>query len=476
MNNVKRSFISIARQPVKSSILLCLLFITNLLVIGSISVHMAINRTEENMLRRIPAVSLLEQTGDIRDEENWPTHELINEIGQLPQVHMFDYYLKFSQRIHAYGLIPWSPPHFYTPLEMNSYYHPEFGAEFESVVGIGNVDFLEIRSDFLELSAGRVFTENELIEVVDVFPILVSTGFAEVNALDVGSIFEIIVSNWNWFTGLGEVVEGQRLQEKFSVEIIGIYEPYVPLWHGTTHFFVEVIAQSRVYIPIVLAEMMLEVRAGEGAIEKYGESMSRHMFLLHDSRLFDEFSEAVTQITDDFVASDFSRGFGNIRVALESLREVTDSFLMISVGAMFVVIFLGMSLFLYDRRHEIGIYLSLGEKRKSILIQIIVEVVPLSLIAMTIALFVGNALADQMSQEMLRQELAGTSRINEWNVLEQMGYRFELTDDETLAMFEVRLDTATILVFYASGLSVVALATSFPIIMVVKMNPKKVLL
>ena len=87
---------------------------------------------------------------------------------------------------------------------------------------------------------------------------------------------------------------------------------------------------------------------------------------------------------------------------------------MILLGAIIatiVIISLLILLFLSDRKHEIGVYLALGSKKKGIIFQIVTEVLILSIIGMTGALFVGNVMASNLSQEMLRNELVNSETI-----------------------------------------------------------------
>jgi len=103
------------------------------------------------------------------------------------------------------------------------------------------------------------------------------------------------------------------------------------------------------------------------------------------------------------------------------------------------------------------------------------ELVPLAVIGITLALFLGNILANQLSQEMLRQDLTMQQNSGEWNPLEELGYRFDLTHEEMLESYEVGLNTTTVSLFYSIGLGTISIAIIIPIIHATNINPKKLL-
>ena len=194
---------------------------------------------------------------------------------------------------------------------------------------------------------------------------------------------------------------------------------------------------------------------------------------------FEIFENRIENLPGNWRAVDYSRGFNGILISMDNMLEIADFILLMSMIAILLLVSLTVLLFLYDRKHEIGVYLALGEYKKRIIWQILVELTSITIVAMTLALFVGNILASNLSHEMLRYDLANPSlnnRIDEIHLLEELGYRFELTHEEMLEAYEVSLDFKTVLYFYVIGLGMVSLSTIVPIIRIVSLNPKKVLI
>ena len=514
MNNLKRAFISLSRQPIKSGIFLLLVFILGVLIAGAISVNHAIMHTNHNLRNRMPAVAMIQYSHflDSDPDENWRiyqetgewpepvfeplTREVFHEISNLEQVRYFDYFHTAHSNIIAYGLEQWWDEYGWDENRIKY----DFGVEL-NIGGVATVDALEMRADFIELIAGRGFTEEELLVEEGPFPTLIAAGFAEVNGLSVGSVFDSRVINYEWIEFESDwsswwdidPTSEPTLGATFPLEVIGIFDPilgslpYEDYSTGVAHRMNQQQAsllQHRIYVSnLVAQEMITEVF--KGSSEDYASSRIMnyfyHIFILNDPHDFEDFAYAVQQIpgnNDYWRAIDYSSGFEHLSVAMIHLQDIADMILLGAIIATIGIISLLVLLFLSDRKHEIGVYLALGSKKKSIVFQIIFEIITLSIIGMTCALFVGNHMARNLSQEMLENELANSMTIQHTQGLdlERLGYRFSMTHDDMLDAYEIQLGTGEIIWFYVVGLGTVTIATIFPIVKIVKTNPKKVLL
>jgi len=499
MNSLKRAMISLSRQPVKSSIFLLLVFILGVLISGAVSVHHAIINTNHSLRSRMPAVALVEYNCDteyalamFEEVGGWPsaevnflTRETIHEIGNLPQVRMFDYAITVSSDVIAENLEPWIDP-----LDFDHRHRTlnGFGVELD-ISGVATVDFLDTRSDFLELVSGRGFTEEELLVRNDLFPVLIASGFAETNGLIVSSVFEVRVLirdaferedgsirlDWNSEPTLGTT---------FPLEVIGIFDPLLAplnIYRDVGDLIYNQQAsqlQHRMYVSNLVAQEMFNELVRE-LPPSYRSQFIQSIFLLNDPLDFKDFAEAVSNISGNWRAVDYSRGFDEISVAMVHLQDIADTILIMACVATITIVSLLVLLFLNDRKHEIGIYLALGASKKGVIFQIIVEVTALTLIGMTCAIFIGNIVAENISQEMLRQELINPRDmdvVERLHWLEAGGYRFSMTHEDMLGAYEIQLSIQDITRFYVIGLGTVFIATILPISKIVKTNPKKVLL
>ena len=190
-----------------------------------------------------------------------------------------------------------------------------------------------------------------------------------------------------------------------------------------------------------------------------------------------------------------SYDFNRVAGPMESIQWIASITLYIAVGSTLLILTLLITLFLKDRRHEMGIYLSLGEKRTKVMGQIVIEVVLISFIAITLSLFSGNLLGRYISEEMLMNELIAQQE-DEWDfgimpraevsrrtvmppsggTFGHLGYGTEVTADDVMDNFNVAINLRTTLMFYGIGLGTVLLATIIPNIYILKLNPKKIMM
>nr|WP_277756524.1 FtsX-like permease family protein [Vagococcus sp. CY53-2] len=148
---------------------------------------------------------------------------------------------------------------------------------------------------------------------------------------------------------------------------------------------------------------------------------------------------------------------------------------MASVLASIFIITLVTILFLRDRKHELGIYLSLGEKRQKIVGQIVVEVVLVALVAMTLSVFSGNLLAKGFSDSLMRTQQNNSIDDNMMmygSPVADVG----ITEDDVMRSYEIALTPSYIALFYLIGLIVVLLSTIVPLVYIMRLNPKKMMM
>jgi len=115
MNFVKRASFSVKRRASKTGILLLIIMILGTMISGALSIQQAVENAEKNLKRQLPAVVTIEPNPDKIFEHyeltNEPlgigplTIEVIKEIGELPYVSYFDYFIDtitFSRELVPY--------------------------------------------------------------------------------------------------------------------------------------------------------------------------------------------------------------------------------------------------------------------------------------------------------------------------------------------------------------------------------------
>ena len=523
MTAFKRATINIIRQPIKSVILLVLVFILGTVLSGAISVRNAIINTEEILMMQMPAVSTLLFDTQAASEVNetfgqeqisQPTVEEMLAIGNLSYVKAYDIVLHpifFSRELlwsemdideeelpigESLASISWAFQGARTR-----------GAEIELFRGNGvsNPDITDIEAGLINLVDGRAFTQEEIDN--DEMVVIISQSFATTNNLFIGSTIELenIAHNYDIMSSEGtgnfemdrhynHFILDQRLLE---FEVIGIFDATNEFVYGD-HYgwrFSASLAEysslyNRIYMPIGVAEDMMNfvtVTLDSFEITPTGMGTNESQWLntiyvLHNPRYLESFREASSLLLPEFWGSgDVSVAFAPVVNSMDTMLQIADLIQWVTTGATIAVLTLIITLFLRDRRHEVGVYMALGDKKRRIMIQILIEIILVTSIGIAFALFIGNILSDGISRQMFEQQL--TEQIQDiGNVADLIPWELTLfnpssmSSEETMEMYDVSLSFGTVITFVSISISVVLVSTIVPMWYLVKLEPKRLLM
>ena len=170
---------------------------------------------------------------------------------------------------------------------------------------------------------------------------------------------------------------------------------------------------------------------------------------------------------------------------MDNLSVVSEGVLVGTIFVGILILTLGIALFLFDRKRELGIYMVLGERKKRIINQIILEVIVVFIFAMICSFIVGNILSNVISSRMVEQDLIHQMRMREEepfdfidiDVSEELSFfnPGSMSFDEMIEAFDTSLNMSTILLIFVVGGGVVFLSTVAPIIYLVRLEPKEIL-
>jgi len=512
MKFYKRAITSIKRKPGKTLILFLLIAILGSVISGAIAVEGAISNTEANLRRSMrPIVSFdldgeaLQREIEASGEERFDlmTVEMVHQLGRLPYVAHYDYSI-------------------FTELgtdELQDYRGEHGGMMMVGVDGeavrwgwfhIRGTSLAEpqdMRENLIELTSGMIFSDDHLSASDDAFPVLISNGVALENDLGIGSVFTIDrtvyrpIMDGDWDRERTE--EDIFAQITFEFEVVGLFDPLQSeivnpnnpddVWE-VEHRMRQL--NNNIYVPNFAAERIqrfeidtqfeMEALYFDAPDSPFGDNpqLFQTVMLLHDIDDLENFrNTAMAIIPDLWYVTDLTGSFSEITTSMSAIQEIADWILIISIGATLLILSLLITLFLKDRRHEIGVYLVIGERKIKIISQILIEVVTISIAAMVVALLVGHFISSSISTTMIRNELETPSYTwnhSNWetglNALETMGLDTSLTFDEMIAAFDVSLSSEVITHFFAIGIGAVILSTVIPVLYIVFLKPKKVLL
>lgn len=489
MNFIKRGLLSIVRKKGKSFILLAVIFILGNLISGAISIQQATENAEANIKDRLGAGATLEldqeKLNTLTDAE-WEEIEigeidvdLIKQIGELSYVKYFDYSMSIylgSESIESYQ-----------GEDMDVDFIMEGPSMDFRLKGINYAPVIDFEEQKGNLVDGRVFSQEEIDNGTSVA--IISKKLAEENNLHVGDTFTLdnAVYEYDDATGKEELLTSRDV----VLEVIGLFEPQAKIEEtdgnsdGGMFDFMAMDYQNTMYVPneIVSSENRFHMEEYMKTDEEFAKMMEEEdatfeyyepMFVLSAPEDSEAFAEEVSPLLPElYTVISATDQYDSIAGPVQSMSKLSKYVLLAAVIATVLITGLVVLLFLRDRKRELGIYLSLGEKRGRVVGQILIEVMVVAFIGITLSLFSGNLLAGKVSDTMMKAD-DNDSYYDE--MIYYGEFQTDLTTEDVLESYEVSLNSSYMLAFYGIGLLTILLSTAIPLIYLVRLNPKKILM
>ena len=506
MDLFKRGLKSIVGNKIKSIILLLLVIILGSVTASAVIMTNGIHSTTLHLRRSVPALAMvtndftaIQQSDYSLDEifqnQGRITLDMVHKIGALSYVRDFTY--TSSTSLESFELNLYTPE---SPLERYVISSNWSVAHFH-LTGLATPTVMHIEENIWELAIGRLFTEEDLnSRSNDYTPILVSENFANQNGLALNSVFTLyayeipedaeipqdILSSAYWR------LHEYTFQIGFSFEIVGIIRmPYEPTEDWDT-WSLQKQNQNRLMIPSWKVEEINTTIFERREVE-YIQRITP-TWLLYDPLYFEAFAAQANDMLPQFnIVEDMSFLQRDVLTSMSNVNNLMNQALIFAIGATSIVLTLTILLYLRDRRHEIGVYLALGEKKIKISLQILFEILTVTLVGIVIAVFIGNIVSTQMSNFLLQEAFIDVQETEQEEICERIGdqvmclhlgshLEFEgfgsgqMDFDELIEIFDVSLNARGIIIFSGVALTTVLFSTLIPIMYLLKLQPKDILL
>jgi len=504
MGIIDRVKISLVKNPGKTIVLLLLVIVLKTAALSAVIAENAVNNTVENVKRSLPAI--ISVGGD---------SEAIDELYTRQQqsagyaVHLFEPLTR--EQIYQISALPYVRHYDYsiTTMASISYESEQLGFSIVTVHGVANPEMIYITEGLLELKYGRSFTSEEIANVGSIAPVLISDEFATLYELSISDRFNMYVEYFllpestnpeeDWpiqlesYEQMWEHPYFNWGEKGFEFEVIGIFA-IPPEEVENMYYWHKVGVLNSVYTPnwrshemntpqtISSIEISSVFRVGEGSSSnlQYTYDWSEPFWILYDISYFDDFQAAASEFLPDFWAfEDLSSTLDHLYDSVNFVSQFIQRGLWLAMGASVIVLSLLITLYLRDRRKELGVYMALGEKKIKIALQIMLVVIIVASAGFVLAVFIAHMLAPHISQNMLRNELSQerTAQVywSSTNTLEMRGFGRELTVEETIAAFDVSINTSIIFIGFGAGILTVIVSTIVPIAYLLELNPTEIL-
>lgn len=493
MNFMKRTFISIHKRPLKSLLLLGIIFILGNLMIGAYIIRASTSKLEISFKQRLGAKVSVTAITDLSESPDFPRDTktlnrildeytaLLDFTEGLEAVNAVDYiiqndlYIFDSIAVHEYYLGEADP---------SDIYAKAIGHHSSHLMGVSNHRFRDIREKTINIASGRSFSAEEVAEGRPVAMIHKDTLLQFNDSGEQVQTGDIIPYTLSIFAFNEEDEQYIAYQETINIEVIGSFTKNMDVitnrWcdGNSGHCRNELI-----YVPAnFLRDMQAKLFAKAEELKNDTIILNTGYLRINDVRVYIDSVDNMDQVVKEM--QDFISDKGNIgryeiitsakeyeRIAgpLVNLNAMGQVLLVASSLITVVILALVIILFLRDRKHELGIYVSLGEHMHKIILQIVMEVMIVAILGVSLSLFSGRFLASALSSQMLK--IQQDSITQEEGILDD-----EISYEDLMEEFQITLAPEYIVSIYLITLSSVLLATLAPVIYILRINPKKILM
>ena len=466
MNFINRSLLSIKKRISRSLILFIAVFLICNVMAGAISVKNALLNTEKSFTDLIPVeVKITDDYSLFLDDTDNPlTADIVKKIGASSYVQSYYYYYKYwlgSNKLENGAEIP------IIGADTDNEFHP-----FNSfdILGAYKKTVLEQDDNSIKIISGNSFTDEDIKNANNV--ILISEQVANKNKLSVGDKIKL-GSQIDPYSANSQVVEEEY-------EVIGIFETKSQYEKDTDGNLVEIESQyvDTIYMPNdaiknIHDKVIAEVKKqGTNAYDTFSIITK---YQLNSIDVVEEFkSENLANLPKGYVFEDNSESISSVIGPMNNMKDLSNIIVYASIIASIIIIGLIMVLFCKERKKEMGIYLALGEKKKNIAYQLLLETLLVSIIAITVSTFTGNIIAKNVSNKMLANQI--TEQNNKLTDNNYYNSDSLIDEDEIISNYNVSLSISTILIIYGVAIFSISLSTILPIYYTLKLNPRKILM
>ncbi len=276
----------------------------------------------------------------------------------------------------------------------------------------------------------------------------ISKLFAEHNQLRVGDYINL--SDYN--------------ENEYEIEIIGFYE----LPEGSDDFS----RANALFVPNKLVDLVNDNDPYNTDDVFYGEVY----FEMNDAIEVDDFREDVAfYLPDEYHILDANdQEFEKINAPLDLMELITQILVTVILVAGALITMSLITIFVRDRKFEIGLLITNGESKPNIFSQILIEIGVIALFGFVMALGVSYISADQISNWLVKTQLLGSS-------VEQDIYTFQygiynlVTLEDIASQFNIGLNMQVVLKMFGMQLLIVLASALVPMVIISSYKPREII-
>ncbi|GHU38161.1 transporter [Bacilli bacterium] len=518
MNFFKRAIRSVTRQKSKSLILFAVIFILGNILAGSVIIQQSTQNVEKTTKEQMGAIATVgidwsdpKKQKELQDmtpaEYSALTEKIIQKIAASPYVKNYDY--SEQSGFNSKLLKPYDPAAEKTDEAKENDVNGAVANNYLSIRGVQDPKIMDIALGKIKLADGNVFTADDIQKGSNV--VLISKKFADKNGLHVGDEMTLDQSLDGMINP--EKAESSESSKSFDtkVKVVGTYEVLEAVQqksgqsgkasndsvvhaaafpggldfesYNTLYMPNKVVHNMTMGFSKYLQAEMPDLMANLSEEEKAASSKPFYtpIFQLKSVDDLEKFkADTKPLLPKNYSVMSSTDEFDNIAGQFNKLSKIAKAVIIAAVLLSIVLILLVILLFMRDRKRELGIYLSLGDKKSNVILQIMVEVLTVAVVALVISLITGKFLGSFASEAFLSSDSGQAATAGMSGNMMSASAMFSTgvaVDATTIAdNYVVSFTPFYIVTYLLAGLGTVIVSVLLSTLYIFKLKPKKILL
>ncbi|MED3126137.1 ABC transporter permease [Bacillus wiedmannii] len=269
-------------------------------------------------------------------------------------------------------------------------------------------------------------------------------------------------------------VQSGDKKETLEVEIIGIYETNEQAMGQQAPPIMD--PANKLYMPHSTMKK-LEVDQGISSVQV--------VYFLNDPQYIDAFKKEAKKSNIDFNYYKLDAHDSLYKQMIGPIENISStSQMIIYIVSIAGAIILGLIIMLSikGRRKEMGILLSIGEKKWKLMAQFVVEVVCIAILAFGVSITTGAKVSQFIGDNLLSSEIAtaseetDTTRNNSTVMMSGPGGTLQNQKEDPIDKIDVSVTGEDVGKMGGIGLAIAIIATLLPALSILRLNPKQILL
>lgn len=483
MKYLERSYKAIINRPLKSLLIMTMIFLIANITVGASLIENATSKLELSFKEEIGALATINSNIDYYRNKKIPMEPnginivynefvtILDEIRQIEHVSNVDYRTTSEFGFNSKSI--------YTRYDCVA----DDICHDVTMSGVASIQFNELVSGVVELTEGRSFDELSISEGLPVALISDTDEIFDENwdRIEVGDTILFEYFHYEFDNQSGSVT--QHIFERFEEEVLVIGKFKENPSTNTLGINKEQLDFSKhIFLPgKFLHDKRLEVESyyqnnTDSNIEDMGgiTRLNNVRILISNPDFVDDvetemdtiLNSSKTHIGEYEILTSIEE-YEKIMGPISSIRSIGNivkysSLLVAMVLTSIIVLFI-----MKERKREIGVYMALGETKIKIWLQLLIELLIISLVAIGLAVMSSQSIAQSISNNLINNIASNDIK----TIL------IEDVSKQTLEeRFEVKIDFIDTSTTISLILLVVVVSASFPIYFTLQMNPKRVLI